>query len=335
MATIRDVAAACGLNVGTVSRVINNRGYISKETREKVYAAMEALHYRPNEVARALSRQRTNAIGLIVPHISHPYFAGLISCMEQAASQRGYKLIVTNSHADKERERAYLEMLDSNRVDGVVLCSADVDSRLFTGLQLPVVLFERWEEETCVSVLCDNRQGGRLAAEALLAGGCRKLLCFGGVENVDMPADLRRVGFEQACREAGAACISVQTKSTAYFMMDYRAFIREAFTAHPDVDGVFASSDLIGAQVLQFCAETGRRVPEDIQLVGFDDVLLARLTVPRLTSVRQPLERMAAAAVEAIEKRMAGQKVDTPLVYPVTLTVRESTKNAVKGPEGE
>ena len=150
-----------------------------------------------------------------------------------------------------------------------------------------------------------------------------------------MPADLRRVGFEQACREAGAVCISVQTKSTAYFMMDYRAFIREAFRAHPDVDGVFASSDLIGSQVLQFCAETGRRVPEDIQLVGFDDVLLARLTVPRLTSVRQPLERMAAAAVEAIEKRIAGQRVDTPMVYPVTLTVRESTKNAVKGPEGE
>ena len=123
MATLKDVAKETGLTVSTVSRVLNNRGYISDETRQKVYEAMKKLNYRPNEVARSLSKQSSNTIGVIVPHIRHPYFAELISNLENEAYKRKHKVLLFNSQEKEEREKEYLEMCFSNRVAGIIFCS--------------------------------------------------------------------------------------------------------------------------------------------------------------------------------------------------------------------
>ena len=123
MATLKDVAKETGLTVSTVSRVLNNRGYISEETRKKVYEAMKKLNYRPNEVARSLSKQTTNTIGVIVPHIRHPYFAELISNLESQAYHYDHKILLFNSQEKNEKEWEYMEMCTSNRVAGVILLS--------------------------------------------------------------------------------------------------------------------------------------------------------------------------------------------------------------------
>ena len=123
MATLKDVAKETGLTVTTVSRVLNNRGYISEDTRQKVYDAMKKLNYHPNEVARSLSKKTSNTIGVIVPHIRHPYFSEMISHLEDAANDRGYKIILCNSQDKDAKTREYLEMCTSNRVAGIVLCS--------------------------------------------------------------------------------------------------------------------------------------------------------------------------------------------------------------------
>ena len=157
MATLKDIAQRAGVTATTVSRVINNRGYISEGTRKKVYAAMEEMHYQPNELARAFSKQYTNTIGLIVPHISHPFFTKVISNIESSAAEKGFKLLLCNSKEQPEKEQDYLDMCMSNRVAGIVLCSKYVQTREFRKMNIPVVNLERGEDDdthVAVRIFC-------------------------------------------------------------------------------------------------------------------------------------------------------------------------------------
>lgn len=133
MATLKDVAKEAGLTVGTVSRVLNNRGYISDDAREKVNGAMKKLNYHPNEVARSLQGKSTNTIGLIVPHIRHPYFAEMISNIENQAYKKGYRILLCNAQSIEEKEREYIDICTGNRVAGIILCSGTVSVEVFDG----------------------------------------------------------------------------------------------------------------------------------------------------------------------------------------------------------
>ena len=340
MATLKDVARETGLTVTTVSRVLNNRGYISEETREKVYAAMKKLNYRPNEVARSLSKKSTNTIGVIVPHIRHPYFSELISNLENEASKRGYKMILCNSQEKENKEREYLEMCTSNRVAGIVLCSAGVAVEEFQGSNIPLITIERYMENGTASVECDNRQGGKLAAEHLIACGCKNLLHISGVYETAMPADNRALGFIEVCEKAGVSHWEVATNTYQYNNLEYHDFLEEVLkenyhvdnTAENDencgksrIDGIFASSDLIAAQVLQVCSKLGIRVPEDIKLVGFDDVNISSLTTPRITTIHQPIKEIAELTLELLINAQDGKTVAKRSLLPVSLVKREST----------
>ena len=203
MATIKDIAARAGVTATTVSRVINNRGYISEETRKKVTQAMQEMNYQPNELARSLAKAHSNTIGVIVPHISHPFFSKMISALESAAAKRGYKILLCNSKDQPEKETEYLDMFISNRVTGVVMASRDVQIEKFHDLKIPIVNFEREENTEAITIQCDNEQGGALAASHLADCGCRHLLHFGGIVGRDMPADRRADGFLRVCRERG------------------------------------------------------------------------------------------------------------------------------------
>lgn len=340
MATLKDVARETGLTVTTVSRVLNNRGYISEETREKVYEAMKKLNYRPNEVARSLSKKSTNTIGVIVPHIRHPYFSELISNLENEASKRGYKMILCNSQEKENKEREYLEMCTSNRVAGIVLCSAGVAVEEFQGSNIPLITIERYMENGTASVECDNRQGGKLAAEHLIACGCKNLLHISGVYETAMPADDRALGFIEVCEKAGVSHREVATNTYQYNNLEYHDFLEEVLkenyhvdnTAENDencgksrIDGIFASSDLIAAQVLQVCSKLGIRVPEDIKLVGFDDVNISSLTTPRITTIHQPIKEIAELTLELLINAQDGKTVAKRSLLPVSLVKREST----------
>lgn len=340
MATLKDVARETGLTVTTVSRVLNNRGYISEETREKVYAAMKKLNYRPNEVARSLSKKSTNTIGVIVPHIRHPYFSELISNLENEASKRGYKMILCNSQEKENKEREYLEMCTSNRVAGIVLCSAGVAVEEFQGSNIPLITIERYMENGTASVECDNRQGGKLAAEHLIACGCKNLLHISGVYETAMPADNRALGFIEVCEKAGVSHREVATNTYQYNNLEYHDFLEEVLKENYDVDntvendencgkkridGIFASSDLIAAQVLQVCSKLGIRVPEDIKLVGFDDVNISSLTTPRITTIHQPIKEIAELTLELLINAQDGKTVAKRSLLPVSLVKREST----------
>lgn len=322
MATIKDVSEKAGVTVTTVSRVINNRGYISEKTRQKVYAAMKELDYQPNELARSLSKQCTNTIGIIVPHIVHPYFAKLISNIEMAASGENYKVMLWNTKEETEKELEYIEMCKSNRVSGIILCSQNIDMNKMSALDIPLITIERHMQAGTAGIECDNYQGGILAAEYLISCGCKRLMHFGGVLNADMPADARTEAFMKVCREQNVFCFEVQSDKSIYQTMDYYFQIKKALNQYPDTDGIFASSDLIAAQVIQVCAEMKIEIPRQLKLIGFDDVNIAKLTTPQITTIRQPLEEMAQTAVSYIIQSLRGEKVPKKTKLPVTLVKR-------------
>ena len=325
MATLKDVAKEAGLTVGTVSRVLNNRGYISDKARAKVDAAMKKLNYQPNEVARSLSKTRRNTIGLIVPHIRHPYFMEIISRLEYEAYQKGYRILLCNSRNVQEKEREYIDICTRNKVAGIILCSGTVPVEVFDKIGIPVVTIERFLDNGMAAVECDNRQGGVLAAEKLIACGCRHLLHVGNIGGVFMPADMRTEGFREVCEREHVPFEELLTEEIQYDSMMYGDMIEKALLKYPKTDGLFVNSDVIAAQTLQTCRKLHISVPEQLKVIGFDDVFLAALTTPQLTTIHQPIKEMAEIVMNLMHDSVSGKVVPKRTVLPVRLVERETT----------
>ena len=323
--TIKDVAREAGVAVETVSRVLNNRGYISQKTRDKVEGAMKKIGYIPNAFAQGLSKKKMDCIAVIVPHIVHPYFAAVISELEKVAGERGYKLLVHNSGGDKKREKYLLQLCQSSFISGVLLFSAEISANFLKGVQIPVVMVERGPVGNSVNVQCDNAAGGRMAAEHLMQKGCKKLMVISTTSIVGMPGDERDLEFVRVCREAGCEVNSYRASEDQYALLDYHAEIERALSEHPDVDGIFATSDLIAAQVIQCCCRRNLPIPEKVKLVGFDDVPLSMYLYPTLTTIRQPIADIVKCAVDSMEKISEGKRTRKNIVLPVELVEREST----------
>ncbi|HEY8804339.1 MAG TPA: LacI family DNA-binding transcriptional regulator, partial [Clostridium sp.] len=163
MATIKDVARVAGITVTTVSRVLNNRGYISDATRKKVYDVMEELNYKPNEIARALFRKKSNILGLIIPNVSHPFFAELTNYIEYYAHKKGYNILLCNSYQDSAKEKDYIEMLRRHQVDGIIMGSHTLETSEYMNTDLPIVAIDRNISDNIPYITSDNYHGGVLA----------------------------------------------------------------------------------------------------------------------------------------------------------------------------
>lgn len=325
MTTLKDIAKECGLSVTTVSRVLNKRGYISEETHKKVHDAMQKLNYQPNELARSLSKQSTNTIGVIVPHLDHSYFSKVISHIEKVAYKQGYKILLFNSMGKDDREDEYLDTCRSNRVAGIILCSGTVSTKNLSKINVPIITMERYLENGTASVECDNYQGGKIAATHLYECGCKNVVFLAGLKSQSMPADQRGEGFASVCQEKGMKNIVIQNDPKLYETLEYHDYIAQIIKKYPETDGIFASSDVIAAQVIQVCHKMGIKIPEQIKLVGFDDVSIASLTTPSITTIHQPIKEMTQVAVDLIAAAGRGELVPSKTVLPVYLVKRETS----------
>ncbi len=325
MATLKDIAKDTGLTVSTVSRVLNNRGYLSESTKKKVQESMKRLNYQPNELARSLSKKTSQTIGVILPHIRHPYFSELLSHIERHAGSNGYKILVFNSRDKDEKALEHIDMCTSNRVAGIILCSGLVDVKQLTTLNIPLITIERHLENGTASVECDNLQGGKMAATHLIQRGCKHLLHISGISNLSMPADSRAAGFSGKCQEFGVPYHEIMTTVSEYNNLDYVEFLKESLAKFPETDGIFAGSDLIAIQLIQVCHEIHKKIPEDIKIVGFDDVFWARLSTPSITTIHQPIKEMAEKAVDLLLETQQGNMIATRTILPVSLIERGSS----------
>lgn len=328
MPTIKDVAAEAGVTSTTVSRVLNNRGYISEETREKVYSAMEKLNYMPNEMARNLSRQKSDYIGVILPSVEHPYFSKVLHWLEHYVSMHSYKIMVCISENSREKELQYIDLLYSHRVLGIVVCSHIGDTMEHLDSNCPLISFEREIAENIPAVLCDNYQGGSLAAGRLIEAGCRHIAIFNQPTKENIPAYSREKAFIKHCEDRNIDGRVIYTDRLAPLSEEFGDNILKLLEENSDLDGIFATSDVMAAHIIRACKKIGKHIPEDISIVGFDDTWISTLTYPSITTIHQPVSEMCEYAVQAIVKKVNGEKVPSQIVFPVELIERESVKHA-------
>lgn len=303
MATIQDVAKHAQVGVGTVSRVLSGKGYVKAETRQRVQASIEALNYTPNEMARNLFFQKSGIVALIVPEISHPFFAQFVNAAEMALCEKGYQTMICNTYYEQNYEQRYLKMLKQRRVDGIIFGAHTVlDISQYENIHLPIVALDRDLGENIPRVSVDHRAGGRMAAEELIRSGCRNVLQFVGSQmntEVSTPANVRHDVFEETMIQNGIACRSVCVKWPTADIHYYQITASRLLEDYPDVDGVFAT-DLMSMAILQSALLHRRRIPEDLKLVTYDGTNIIGLTFPRITAIVQPIERLASEAVQLV-----------------------------------
>lgn len=326
MPSLKDVAKKAGVSLTTVSRVLNNRGYISEETRKKVYKAMEELNYQPNEIARALFKKRSYFIGLIIPDISHPFFAEITKYIEYYASLKGYKIFLCNSYLDGKKEKEYIEMLKRHQVDGIIMGSHTLDVEDYKSVNLPIVALDRYISDDIPYITSDNFTGAVMATNLLIERGCKYLAHISGPLELNTPANDRYYGFLKVVKEKNIEYVVVETKLNKFEIEEYEKIITELFEKHTNIDGIFASSDMIAATVIKVADYFKKRVPEDLKVVGFDDINIASLFRPSITTVKQYKDKIAEKVIEVLINKIEGKEVDKKYVLPISLIERESTK---------
>ncbi len=323
MASLKDVAERSGVSATTVSRVLNNRGYISEQTRSKVYLAIEELDYHPNELARSLLRQRTNIIGVIFPAVDHPFFGRLLQAIELTAAKNGFKTMICVSYQDPNKEIEYLRMLKSNKVDGVILSFRTPDVSRYMDVSQPCITIDREISDSIPYVSSDHYQGGYLATKYLYHKGCRRIAHIVGSPELKLLAHRRDDAYIDCCKELGIEPLLFNSTENDFNSMDYSLTIREMLKDRT-IDGVFAGSDVVAAKIIQEAMRLGIRVPEDLKVVGFDDTLIARFMSPAITTVHQPIEQVGRYAVENLVTQINGGLAPSKTVLPVHIVERGS-----------
>ncbi|MFD4370987.1 LacI family DNA-binding transcriptional regulator [Streptomyces sp. NPDC058486] len=333
--TLEEVAARAGVGRGTVSRVINGSPKVSEQAKAAVEKAVAELGYVPNRAARALAGSRTDAIALVVPEtearlFAEPYFLDIIRGVSGELAAADKQLLLTLIRSDQERQR-FEQYLAAQRVDGVLLVSVHADDPLpdqVRALGLPAVLNgRRHADEPVAFVDSDNTGAGRTAVAHLAARGRTRIATITGP--LDMyGARCRLDGYREGLAEAGLTADEALVATGDFTEEGGRRAMRALLDRAPDLDAVFAASDVMAAGARAVLREAGRRVPEDVALVGVDDSAVARLMDPPLTSVRQPIEEMGRSMARLLLAEIAcpSEPDDQPRqMLPTELVVRTSS----------
>lgn len=323
MATIKDVAHEAGVSVATVSRVLNENGYVGVETRKKVMRAIAKLNYSPNEVARSLYKRGSKLIGLLLPDITNPFFPQLARGVEDEMNLAGYRLLLGNSDEDVQKELDYIQTFVQNNVAGIISATNHVNHNLYEGLELPLVLLDRTSKDY-PAVYADGEAGGRLAAEALIAKGASRITLMKGPVDVK-PAQDRFRGAVESLSEAEVDFSVMST--TSFSFEDAKGWAEELFDKFPDTDGIIASNDLVGIAILHEALRRGKRIPEELQIIGYDDIPQSSLSYPPLSTIRQPAYDMGRKAAELLIRIIKKEpNIEKTVQLPVELIERSTTR---------
>lgn len=326
MTTIREVAKLAGVSVATVSRALNKSGYVSESSRKKVEEAAAQLEYYPNEVARSLYQQKSKLIGLLLPDITNPFFPAVAKGVEDSINERGYSLLLGNVEDDPVKEKEYLQIFTQNNIAGVISAVQGENK----DLKMPVVLLDRVHKNyQQYAVHSDDYLGGKLAAQAVIERQPQKIVIMVGPKNVS-GSFLRLAGSEKVLQENNLPYELFQTSSFQLDLAETTA--QEFFEQHPDVDSVIASNDVYALAMMREAIKRGRKIPEDFQIIGYDDMAFSRMMYPALSTIAQPAYEIGYQAAtllcDILEKKPIQQK---HIQLPVTLKLRESLRK--KGEE--
>jgi LacI family transcriptional regulator len=331
MTTIREVAKLAGVAPITVSRVINNSGYISDETRLRVEAAVSQLGYVPNTLSQSLRWKQTGMLALLLTDVTNPFWTTVARGVEDAASEAGYHVILCNTDESPEKQESYLSALLQKRVDGILLVPARDDMediQQASKLHVPlVVLDRRLTQQLTDSVRCDSEQGAYQLTRLLLERGHRQIALLTGSPHVATAID-RLNGYRHALRDYGIGESGEMVYYGEFTLESGQEMACQALAAKPCPTAIFAGNNFIAIGLMQALQEAGIRVPGDISIVGFDDLPASLLIDPFLTVAAQPAYEMGVQATKILIKRLSGNGANAPqeVVLPVEIIERKSVR---------
>ncbi|MEV4320023.1 substrate-binding domain-containing protein [Actinocrispum sp. NPDC049592] len=330
--SIKDVAVRAGVSIGTVSNVLNRPDKVAESTRAQVLAAIDELGFVRNSSAAQLRAGTSRSLGLIVLDMANPFFHDVAKGVEDVASSLGYAVVLCNSDEQAGREDRYLQVLEEQRVRGVLITPVEVSSERLDALRrrgTPTVLVDRHDPRIdCCSVAVDDVAGGMLAGEYLVSLGHKRIAFFSGPMGIRQCAD-RLAGLRQAVTGAGLdpdSVIDVVETPALKARIGYEA-ARELFDSSGQVTAAFCANDLLALGVLRAAVSTGRRVPDDLAIMGYDDIEFAADAAVPLSSIRQPTVDIGRDAA-----RLLLEECDNPethehqqVMFEPELVIREST----------
>lgn len=327
MANIRDVAKEAGLSIATVSRYLNKKGYVSQASATVIEEAVRTLNYKPSLVARSLSTKQTNYIGLLVPDIMNPFFPELARAVEDIALTYDYTVVLCNSDDDPKKERHYIDTLKQKYIAGFIISTSALDASHYEDLDVPIVALDRKTYRTLPSVSSDNHKGAKIGTNYLIERGCKHIICLRGPKGIG-PADERLAGFLEA---TAGQNIKSQIVDCHFQFEVAEKVTREILQNDPSIDGIFASSDVSAAGALKAAHSLGIKVPDDLQIIGFDNINLSEMMTPGLTTIAQDIYKMGAVAARMLIKMIENLPIEQKTVQiPIELIKRGTTRSEDK-----
>lgn len=326
--TIADVAREAGVSLMTVSRVMNDKGDVSDDTRQRVLAVVERMDYRPSGIARSLVTQRTGTIGLVVPDISNPFFADVARGVADAAYQEDYSVFLCSSDEDPERELEFVAALEEKRVDGLIVCSSrlsadDLASALARHTHV-VLINRRASASGAGAVLADDEAGARMILEHFVGSGHRTIAFLAGpAASYSGMARLR--GYRSVLEAAGVAYQPDLVMPCTPTAEGGSEAAKVLLARRPDITALFCYNDLVAVGALRTCTRLALKVPDQIAIAGFDDIIIAELVNPPLTTCRVPRYDIGLQANRLLLTQINGEPCNgCETILPVQLVVRAS-----------
>lgn len=323
MATMKDVAQRAGVGVGTVSRVINRVPGVKESTLIKVNQAIKELNYIPDEYARGLKTKSSRTIALILPSVWYPFFSEFAYYVEKKLDKENYKLLLCNSNGNPTEEAKYIKMLKQNKIDAIIAITySDIEQYIYSNI--PFVSLDRYFDKKVSYVTSDNYEGGKLAARKLLEHGARSLAYVGSHSKYPNGTMLRRDGFRDYLENIGIDYKEIFLQEP---VNDFTPYILEMLKVHPKIDGIFCHTDSLLLKLRKILNQYGYRVPEDIQLIGFDGMNLSSDLPLGISTIAQPVEQLANGAVDLVLRKIADPSLKNEAkMYPVRYVDGNTTK---------
>lgn len=325
--TMRDVAKRAGVTQPTVSYVINGTANISDEVKERVYTAIKELNYKPNYYARALKTNKSNVIGIIIPDISNEYYARMVNLVESTLMKKKYTVIINSTNYDKRAEEQSIKQMLSYNAAGIIVMYQLGNIKCWSQLEesgIAVVVLEGGRG--CGTLPCintDNHLGGYLATKFLLEKGLKKIVYVGQASDIEALTE-RCQGYKDAMAEYNLYLpeLFYRTSGPGDKWKEGQLLGKKLASLH--VDGIIVSSDVIAVGIIKSLMQAGKRIPSDISVIGYDDIPLAELFIPALTTVAQPTEKMCKMAVDIILSEASQTDINTLYSLTPSLIKRET-----------
>ncbi len=330
MVSIKEVAKQAGVSISTVSRVINKSIPVNPKTRVRVEDAINTLQYRPNLVAKGLRGQSSKLIGLVVPEIRNSHaFVSIIQFIEENSADHDYSVIVGNNHNNPDIEEKFIDTLIRRNVDGIIFSRVSDESKVLNTLnsaKLPVVIIDRsFHKEKYSSIVLNNVKAGQIAANHFLSLGHRHIACITGPSSIKLVRE-RLNGFRKELKDKQITLAKQNIFEGDFSFASGVVGVKHLLKKESNITAIWAQNDLMGVGVINELTKQGIRVPEDISVMGMDDIDIAKMTNPSLTSIRQPFYEISKSAVEILIKQIESKEImNFNIVFEPALKVREST----------